>query len=54
MQYQISASAVTMFTPWGGATPLAALKRHAWLGSDQDFTVYFGELNGLWIATALC
>ncbi len=29
------------------------LARQAWLGSDQEFTVYFDELYGLWMALEL-
>lgn len=53
IQNKIGASAFTMFTPWEGATPLVARKKQACLGSDQGFTVYFGELYGLWRALDL-
>ena len=53
IQNKTGASAVTMFTPWEGATPLVARKKQACLGSDQEFTVYFGELYGLWMALDL-
>lgn len=33
---RIGTFAVTMFTPWEGATPMAARQRQASLGSDQE------------------
>lgn len=42
-----------MFVPWPGAEPLVARKKCACLGSDEQFTVYFGELYGLSMALDL-
>ena len=47
---RIGASAVTMFSPWPGARPLVAREKRAFIGSDQQFTVYFSELYGLLMA----
>ena len=50
---RIGASAVTMFSPWPGARPLVAREKRACIGSDQQFTAYFGELYGLLMALDL-
>ncbi len=39
-----------MLSPWPGASPLIAREKRACIGSDQQFTVYFGELYGLLMA----
>lgn len=49
----IGASAVTIFNPWPGAPRFVAREKHAFTGSDQQFTVYFGELYGLLMALDL-
>ncbi len=50
---QIAVSAVTMFSPWPWAHPLVPREKRGCIGSDQQFTVYFGELYGLLIALDL-
>ena len=50
---RIRAFAVTMLSPWPGASPLIAREKRAYIGSDQQFTVYFGELYGLLMALDL-
>ncbi len=49
----IGASAVTMFSLWPGAPSLVTRGKHACIRSDQQFTVYFGELYGLFMALDL-
>ena len=43
---RIRASAVTIFSSWPGACPLVATEKRTCIGSDQQFTVYFGKLYG--------
>lgn len=50
---RIGASAVTVFSPWPRACALVAREKRACIGSDKQFTVYFGELYGLLMALDL-
>ncbi len=50
---RIGASAVTIFSPWPGACLLVEREKRACIRSDQQFTVYFGELYVLFIALDL-
>ncbi len=50
---RIEASSVTMFSPWPEARQLVVREKHACIASDQQFTVYFGELYGLLMALDL-
>ncbi len=50
---RIRASSVTMFSLWPGACLFVAREKRACIGSDQQFTVYFGELYGLLMASYL-
>ena len=42
-----------MFSLWLGVRPLIVREKCAYIGSDQQFTVYFGELYNLLIAPEL-
>ena len=46
----LAPSGLIMFSPWPGAEPIIAREKRACIGSDQQFTVCFGELYGLLIA----
>ncbi len=50
MNGRIGASAVTMFRFWLGARLLVARGKRECIRSDQQLTVYFGELYGLLMA----
>lgn len=47
---KVGASAVTLFSPFAGATPMIADRKQAYLGPLTDYTVYSGELAGLDLA----
>ena len=47
---KIGASAITLFIPYLGAQPMVAQTKQACLGTDEEFTVYMGELYGLAMA----
>ena len=50
---RIRASAAKMFSSWPGTCQLVVLEKRACIRSDQQFTVYFGELYSLLIALDL-
>ena len=50
IDYAIGASACTIITPMKGCPPIITTKRQAYLGLQSGYTVYFGELYGIYMA----
>lgn len=50
IDHEIGASACTILSPMENCSPIITRKRQAALGLQSSYTVYFGELYGIYMA----